>query len=200
MTSSPHQAPRLVAYLECGGSIPQGVSAGPRRARRRARRARPMTTPGVMPPSTCPHCGAAQTCCAQGRTRGAVGHGSPASVKVAGAAPAHDLRTSSADRGRRGAAQHAARTPLRTRRSDMRSGPPWRLRRSAPGPRYRRCGSAGRGARECLWARGYSLRPRAPDHFCFRSSIPPSPSATASDPGTVRLVGAQASAGTAIAC
>ena len=38
-----------------------------------ARRARAMTAPGVVPSSTCPHCGAALRCCSQGRTRAATG-------------------------------------------------------------------------------------------------------------------------------
>ena len=34
--------------------------------------------PGVVPPSTCPHCGAPLQCHSQGRTWGATGHGEPA--------------------------------------------------------------------------------------------------------------------------
>jgi hypothetical protein len=37
-----------------------------------------------MAPSTCPWCGSPRTCCAQGRTRGATGHGEPAEDREGG--------------------------------------------------------------------------------------------------------------------
>ena len=42
--------------------------------------------PGIVPPSTCPHCGAPLRCCQQGRGRGATGHGEPAEGRDGGAA------------------------------------------------------------------------------------------------------------------
>jgi hypothetical protein len=45
--------------------------------------------PGVVPPSTCPHCGAALKCCRQGRGRGATDHGEPAEGEEGGDAAGH---------------------------------------------------------------------------------------------------------------
>jgi len=76
-----------------------------------------------------------------------------------------------ADRGVRGAAPSgASRTPWRTLGIDTRRGRPCCLRGHAQGPGYQRYGTAGRSARELLWVKGWSSRPRSSDPSCSRSS------------------------------
>jgi hypothetical protein len=81
---------------------------------------------------------------------------------------------------RRAAHCGGAGPPWRTLGSDTRSGCPCCLRGYAPEPRDQRCGTAGRSARECLWAQASATSSTRSRRFFL---IDPSAGAAPAGPG-----------------